>query len=87
MESNQIAESPVRINAEGVAILFIEQHVERRWGSPPGVAIPEALRLRERTGADRLDEMWEGVLHTAPSPIGVEAGTTVLATGRRSTSA
>jgi Uma2 family endonuclease len=32
------------------------------------VAIPEVLRFRERTGADRFDEMWEGVLHMAPSP-------------------
>lgn len=32
------------------------------------VAIPELLRFRERTGADRFDEMWEGVLHMTPSP-------------------
>ena len=32
------------------------------------VAIPEVLRFRERPGADRSDEMWEGVLHTTPSP-------------------
>ena len=32
------------------------------------VAIPEILRFRERTGADRFDEMWEGVLHIPPSP-------------------
>jgi Uma2 family endonuclease len=32
------------------------------------VAIPEVLRFRERTGADRFDEMWEGVLHMPPSP-------------------
>lgn len=32
------------------------------------VAIPEVLRFRERTGADRFDEMWEGVLHMTPSP-------------------
>lgn len=32
------------------------------------VAIPEVVRLRERLGADRFDEMWEGVLHMAPSP-------------------
>jgi Uma2 family endonuclease len=31
-------------------------------------AIPELLRFRERTGADRFDEMWEGVLHITPSP-------------------
>jgi len=33
------------------------------------VAIPEVLRFRQRTGADRFDEMWEGVLHMGPSPI------------------
>ena len=32
------------------------------------VAIPELLRFRARTGADRFDEMWEGVLHMTPSP-------------------
>lgn len=32
------------------------------------VALPEVLRFRERTGADRFDEMWEGVLHRPPSP-------------------
>jgi len=32
------------------------------------VAIPEVMRFRQRTGADRFDEMWEGVLHMAPSP-------------------
>jgi len=28
----------------------------------------EILRWRSRTGADRWDEMWEGVLHMAPAP-------------------
>jgi Uma2 family endonuclease len=32
------------------------------------VAITELLRFRERTGADRFDEMWQGVLHMTPSP-------------------
>jgi Uma2 family endonuclease len=32
------------------------------------VAIPEVVRFRELTGADRFDEMWEGVLHMTPSP-------------------
>ena len=30
---------------------------------PPGL-----LAWRCRTGADRWDEVWEGVLHMAPSP-------------------
>jgi len=29
---------------------------------------PELLAWRRRTGADRWDEVWEGVLHMAPSP-------------------
>jgi Uma2 family endonuclease len=32
------------------------------------VALPEVLRLRKRTGADRFDEMWDGVLHMPPAP-------------------
>ena len=32
------------------------------------VALPEVLRLRKQTGADRFDEMWEGVLHMRPAP-------------------
>jgi Uma2 family endonuclease len=31
------------------------------------VALPEVLRLRRRTGADRFDEMWDGVLHMPPA--------------------
>jgi hypothetical protein len=31
--------------------------------------VPEhILEWRRRTGADRWDEMWDGVLHMAPSP-------------------
>ena len=29
---------------------------------------PDVIALRKRTGADRWDEMWEGVLHMPPSP-------------------
>ena len=29
---------------------------------------PEILAWRKQTGADRWDEMWEGVLHMAPAP-------------------
>ena len=32
------------------------------------VARPEVLAWRKRTGQDRWDEMWEGVLHMAPAP-------------------
>lgn len=31
-------------------------------------APPDILALRKRTGADRWDEMWEGVLHMPPAP-------------------
>ncbi|MBK9385290.1 MAG: hypothetical protein IPN34_10795 [Planctomycetes bacterium] len=29
---------------------------------------PEVLAWRKRIGADRRDEMWDGVLHMAPAP-------------------
>jgi Uma2 family endonuclease len=29
---------------------------------------PEVLAIRKRSGADRYDEMWDGVLHLAPVP-------------------
>jgi Uma2 family endonuclease len=29
---------------------------------------PDVLALRKRTGADRFDEMWDGVLHMPPMP-------------------
>ena len=31
-------------------------------------APPDLLQWRARTGADRWDEMWEGVLHMPPMP-------------------
>ncbi len=31
-------------------------------------ALPDVLAMRRRTGADRWDEMWEGVLHMPPMP-------------------
>jgi Uma2 family endonuclease len=30
--------------------------------------LPEVIALRKQTGADRYDEMWEGVLHMPPMP-------------------
>jgi Uma2 family endonuclease len=32
------------------------------------VALPEVLALRQKTGADRWDEMWDGELHMAAAP-------------------
>jgi Uma2 family endonuclease len=37
------------------------------WAVMP-VALPDVLALRKKTGADRYDEMWDGVLHMAASP-------------------
>ncbi len=35
---------------------------------PPPPAVEQLLEQRRRTGADRRDEVWEGVLHIAPVP-------------------
>jgi Uma2 family endonuclease len=35
------------------------------------VVPPDLLEERRRTGADRWDEMWDGVLHMAPAPSGL----------------
>jgi Uma2 family endonuclease len=32
------------------------------------VLLPDILAFRKKTGADRFDEMWEGVLHMVPAP-------------------
>jgi Uma2 family endonuclease len=35
---------------------------------PPPVEFAQLLERRRRTGVDRRDEVWEGVLHMAPAP-------------------
>lgn len=35
---------------------------------PPTAGLEELLERRRRSGLDRLDEMWEGVLHMVPAP-------------------
>lgn len=35
---------------------------------PPPAEFEELLERRRRAGADRLDEVWEGVLHMSPDP-------------------
>src|SRR5450432_2014458 len=35
---------------------------------PPPAEFEQLLERRRRTGADRHDELWEGVLHMAPAP-------------------
>jgi Uma2 family endonuclease len=35
---------------------------------PPSAGLDELLERRRRSGLDRLDEAWEGVLHMIPAP-------------------
>ncbi|MFI5004210.1 MAG: Uma2 family endonuclease [Solirubrobacterales bacterium] len=35
---------------------------------PPTAGLEELLERRRRSGLDRFDEMWEGVLHMVPAP-------------------
>jgi Uma2 family endonuclease len=35
---------------------------------PPTAGLDELLERRRRSGLDRFDEMWEGVLHMVPAP-------------------
>ena len=35
---------------------------------PPTAGLNELLERRRRSGLDRLDEVWEGVLHMVPAP-------------------
>jgi Uma2 family endonuclease len=35
---------------------------------PPTAGLDELLERRRRSGLDRLDEVWEGVLHMVPAP-------------------
>lgn len=35
---------------------------------PPTAGLDELLQRRRRSGLDRLDEVWEGVLHMVPAP-------------------
>jgi Uma2 family endonuclease len=41
-------------------------------GTPP-VELQDLLDRRRRAGADRLDEVWEGVYHIVPAPTGEHA--------------
>lgn len=40
---------------------------------PPPVEVQAMLDRRRRSGLDRLDEVWEGVLHLVPAPSGEHA--------------
>ncbi len=37
---------------------------------PPTAGLDGLLERRHRSGLDRLDEIWEGVLHIVPAPSG-----------------
>jgi Uma2 family endonuclease len=40
---------------------------------PPSAGLDELLERRRRAGADRSDEVWEGVYHMVPAPSGPHA--------------
>ncbi len=40
---------------------------------PPPQALELLLERRRRSGLDRFDEIWEGVLHMVPAPLGEHA--------------
>ncbi len=40
---------------------------------PPTSGFEELLERRRRSGLDRFDEVWEGVLHMVPAPMGEHA--------------
>lgn len=40
---------------------------------PPPQALEALLESRRRSGLDRFDEIWEGVLHMVPAPLGEHA--------------
>jgi len=40
---------------------------------PETAGLDEVLERRRRSGLDRLDEVWEGVLHLVPAPRGEDA--------------
>jgi len=44
-------------------------------GTPPP-EVQELIERRRRSGLDRLDEVWEGVLHMVPAPSGAHADVT-----------
>jgi Uma2 family endonuclease len=43
---------------------------------PSSAGLDELLERRSRSGLDRLDEVWEGVLHMVPAPSGEHADIT-----------
>src|SRR5579863_7552845 len=40
---------------------------------PPSAGLDQVIERRRRSGLDRLDEVWEGVLHMVPAPSGEHA--------------
>ena len=49
------------------------QHVRTLVLEPDSAGLAELLERRRRAGLDRLDEVWEGVLHMVPAPRGEHA--------------
>lgn len=40
---------------------------------PPSAGLEDVIERRRRSGLDRLDEVWDGVLHLVPAPSGAHA--------------
>lgn len=53
------------MSAGGQALEFSKETLMKAVMSS---VLPDVLAFRKRTGADRWDEMWEGVLHMPPVP-------------------
>ncbi len=59
----------LRAKASGSTI----RHVRTLLPDPPPAEIEAFLERRRRAGADRHDEVWEGVLHVSPEPSAAHA--------------
>jgi Uma2 family endonuclease len=54
-----LAECAARVYSEPMRTVVLD---------PPTAGLDELLERRRRSGLDRLDEVWEGVLHMVPAP-------------------
>jgi Uma2 family endonuclease len=50
------------------ALLLGSAHMRTLVLDPPTAGLDKLLERRRRSGLDRLDEIWEGVLHMVPAP-------------------
>jgi hypothetical protein len=46
---------------------------------PPSAGLEELVERRRRSGLDRFDEVWQGVLHIVPAPVIVDPATRRIA--------